>query len=81
MENIAFMTLKTMITHHKKLLTEKVIKVIAKNLLMAVKHLHMKYICHRDIWPSNILCSNDGTILKLIDLGVARKFSQKQNDA
>jgi cyclin-dependent kinase 10 len=49
MEFIEFMSLKTIIDRHREILTEKVIKLIVKNLLLAVKHLHRKFICHRDI--------------------------------
>jgi len=35
---------------------------------------------HRDIQPANILCSSDGSYLKLIDFGVSRKFSSEKSD-
>ena len=54
--------------------------MIAKNMLRAIKELHSKNICHRDIWPNNILCSKDGTILKVIDLGVSRRYSSDKNN-
>ena len=42
--------------------------------------MHTKNIMHRDIQPANILCSSDGTNLKLIDFGVSRKFSSEKSD-
>ena len=42
--------------------------------------MHEKGICHRDLWPTNILCSSDGVNLKIIDFGVARRIPDKSND-
>jgi len=42
--------------------------------------MHTKNIMHRDIQPENILCSSDGTHLKLIDFGVSRRFSTEKSD-
>jgi len=75
MEYIGLCTLNTLIENNRGKLREKTIKVIAKNLLRAIRTLHKMKICHRDIWPKNILCSADGTKLKLIDFGVSRRFS------
>ena len=49
MEHIEFKSLKSIIERNRKILTDKIIKAIAKNLLLAVKYLHIKCICHRDI--------------------------------
>lgn len=49
MEYVEFSTIRTLIDHSKNGLREKTIKVIAKNLLRAVKRLHSLKICHRDI--------------------------------
>jgi serine/threonine protein kinase len=79
MEYIELCTLNTLIENNKGKIREKTIKVIAKNLLRAIRVLHKQKICHRDIWPKNILCSKDGTKLKIIDFGVSRRFSSKKD--
>lgn len=60
----------------------KVVKAIGKNLLLAVQSMHTppEKICHRDIWPKNILCSNDGVRLVLIDLGVSRELPKHNEE-
>ena len=80
MEYIELVSLRTLIDHNKKGLKIQIIQAIAKNLLLAIQSLHQQNICHRDIWPKNIMCSIDGTQLKLIDLGVSRKFDSKTDE-
>jgi serine/threonine protein kinase len=46
--------------------------------LKAVGHCHAQGIAHRDIKPENILYSSVGE-LKLIDFGLAQRFSDKQS--
>ena len=41
--------------------------------------MHSQSICHRDIWPNNIMCSNDGVITKIVDLGVSRALPEIGN--
>lgn len=48
------------------------IKLLMKQLLSAIKHLHDNWIIHRDIKPSNLLI-NKGR-LKLGDFGLAREY-------
>ena len=58
-------------------LPEQAAKVVMQSALLAVKYLHSKQICHRDIKPDNFLIlekEEDGGIFKLGDLGFAKKF-------
>lgn len=49
------------------------IKIFMNKLIQIVDHMHEKKIMHRDIKCSNILISDDGNEVKLIDFGVAKK--------
>lgn len=52
---------------------------IVGGVLEALKVLHQCGYIHRDIDPSNIIISENG-IIKLIDLGIARKFAGNNDD-
>lgn len=43
---------------------------------MAIRALHQRGICHRDLKPDNILIEDPFT-LKLIDFGVSKRFVTK----
>jgi serine/threonine protein kinase len=63
-------------------LPESTVKVIAIRILNALKYLHSQRICHRDIKPENILVlddKNDGTNVKLADLGFAKQLKADEN--
>ncbi|MGB7371912.1 protein kinase domain-containing protein [Erythrobacter sp.] len=46
--------------------------VLARQLADALAYAHRAGIVHRDVKPSNIIVSPDGTTAKLLDFGVAR---------
>jgi serine/threonine protein kinase len=46
-------------------------------LCHGLKHLHENGIIHRDLKPLNIMCSSNGRIVKIGDLGVSRQLSEE----
>lgn len=50
---------------------EKAFQRIAAQLCDALGYIHSRGMLHRDLKPSNIMISHDGSIVKLIDFGLA----------
>jgi len=65
--------LKDLMEHTKYTFSTSEIKCLMKQLLQGIEYLHNHNIMHRDLKTSNLLYSNSG-ILKVCDLGLARKF-------
>lgn len=51
---------------------EESAKYYFKQLINGIKYLNTNHIIHRDIKPKNILLTNDKTILKICDFGLAK---------
>ncbi|XP_065712796.1 serine/threonine-protein kinase 10-like [Patagioenas fasciata] len=58
----------------EKGLTEEQIRVVCKQLLLALRYLHGRRIIHRDVKAGNVLLTLDGDV-KLADFGVSAKNS------
>ncbi|GAV09499.1 hypothetical protein RvY_19031-2 [Ramazzottius varieornatus] len=62
----------------KFVLTERVCTIFMRQICEGVEFMHSKSIVHLDMKPENILCvTPTGNRIKLIDFGLARKYSPK----
>ena len=64
----------------EKCFNEKKAKIIFKQLLSAINHLHKKNIVHRDLKPENIVfikTKDNDIFIKLIDFGASITFKGK----
>lgn len=51
---------------------QSTVKIMLRQILAAVGHVHERWYMHRDIKPSNFLLN--GELVKLCDFGLARKY-------
>lgn len=58
-------------------ISEALIWHIFFQLCDGLKHLHENGIVHRDIKTMNVMCINEGEVVKLADLGVSRQLSEE----
>lgn len=61
-------------------ITPETARSYTKQLVEAVKYLHINKIIHKDIKCSNVLVSSEG-VLKLSDFGSSKKFDQTNSVA
>ncbi|CAD8117498.1 unnamed protein product [Paramecium sonneborni] len=47
-------------------------RILFEQILVAIKYMHDNYCCHRDLKPNNILCTEDGTSIKITDFNVSK---------
>ncbi|CAK76936.1 unnamed protein product (macronuclear) [Paramecium tetraurelia] len=81
MEYCAFDSLESIIKKRKLTIME--LRIVIKQLLLAIQHAHQKGICHRDLKPDNVLVDLSENIeqsevrVKVVDFGVSRRFQSK----
>lgn len=65
----------------KKLLKGKQLKKVMIHIMRGLSSIHENDILHRDLKPHNILCSRDGTIIKISDFGLSKQMEDGQSEA
>jgi len=68
--------LQQLITEQTRI-QEDIMRTIIEQLVSAIKYIHEKGICHRDIVPSNIIINNETNDVKLIDFSVSKIFKKE----
>ena len=56
---------------------EEIAHKIFKQLMIGIKFLHEKGICHRDLKPQNVLVDQSGEIVKIADFNVSKQFAEQ----
>ncbi|XP_077969777.1 uncharacterized protein LOC120331566 [Styela clava] len=54
--------------------TQYIKKILKQQLVNAIAHIHRNNVIHRDLKPDNILVSEDGMQLKVIDFGLSKEM-------
>lgn len=71
MELVEGQTLDAALQAHGRFPFERAL-MLAQQMASALEYAHARGVVHRDVKPSNMLLSNDGRTIKLLDFGVAR---------
>lgn len=71
MEYIEGTDLLSLVAHHGPMRVDEVLRV-AMEVGLALQHLHINGLVHRDVKPSNLIRDDKTGIVKLMDLGLAR---------
>ena len=64
----------------KSYLNEETASFFYIQILSSIEYIHRKKICHRDLKPENILLTNNNSIIKIIDFGLANCYKNKKNE-
>ncbi|CAD8112692.1 unnamed protein product [Paramecium sonneborni] len=75
MEYSNLRSLEDVIKKHK-ILTEEQAKILIRNILLALQHIHERGVAHRDLKPDNVLINKKSLDIKIIDFGVSRRFKK-----
>jgi calcium-dependent protein kinase len=73
---------ENLVQAEKKKFNEGLSAKIVKQILMAIKHMHDRGICHRDLKLENIMVETkkitENPLIKVIDFGLAKHFNTVQ---
>jgi len=61
-------------------LRERLAQSLSTKLFQGIQHMHSQHVCHQRINPDRVLVSQDCTILKIMDFGLACKFDSPVPD-
>jgi glycogen synthase kinase 3 beta len=64
----------------KRIIPPILIKVMMYQLFRSLAYIHEQTICHRDVKPENILFNPESGVLKLGDLGSAKKLVKGEHN-
>ena len=68
--------------NHKRPFDENILSEIFRQIASAIKYIHDKNICHRDLKPDNICFTHmgnmEGNTAKLIDFGLSKMMSYEE---
>lgn len=53
----------------------------ARQAALGLQHIHENGMVHRDIKPANLMRTNAGSIIKILDMGLARLREEEQEDS
>nr|XP_039269863.1 sperm motility kinase 2B-like [Styela clava] len=76
MEYFKSKTLTDFVNDDPKPKTDEVKHKQIEQFVEAVDHIHMNEVLHRDLKPDNILVSDNGRILKIIDFGLGKQLKK-----
>ena len=61
-------------------LSEETASLFYFQIIKAIEYIHKYKIVHRDLKPENILLSNNNTIIKIIDFGLANSYKNNHKN-
>ena len=67
--------MKEKLRREQRRLTEEEVRVIMKQVLIAIDYFHQRGFLHRDIKPENFVINRDTYTVKMIDFGTSRDVS------
>ncbi|HEY7312398.1 MAG TPA: serine/threonine-protein kinase [Gemmataceae bacterium] len=80
MEHIDGADLKALLTQRGRLDPTLACECI-RQAALGLQHAHERGLVHRDIKPSNLMLANAGNVVKVLDLGLARLRSHRDQEA
>lgn len=81
MEHVPGRSLREWVDEHPDGLPVDRAMALARTVVRALAHAHSKGVVHRDLKTENVLVSDDGSVVKIADFGIARLFGPAEEEA